>query len=848
MHPFRLRAIGYGLILLFTTVCLLPNLLPQTWQTQLPPWYANSGINLGLDLRGGSQLLLAADTQALLSAEYEGLSDELRSRLRQASIGGVYVKAAADHVAIAIIPTGQQAKNNQVAEVVNGLAATYLQGKGHFDVNEKGNGDLTLQLSKKQRLQLTSEAMERSLEVVRRRLNESGLVEPSVTRQGESRILVQMPGVSDPTQVRQLLGKTAALNFHWLPDNNPSQSHGKVQQATMQVPGNQPGEIFNVLRKPSLAGTHIQDADLAFDQTNQQPVVNFSLDAEGARQFAEMTKHNIGRALAIVLDGQVITAPVIQGVIGNGSGQISGHFTSEEASELALLLRAGALPVPLQVLEERTVGPELGSDAIAMGLITGLVGAALVLAFLVFIYGAWGLVPAATLLINMSLLFGALSFLDATLTLPGIAGIVLTIGMAVDGNILIMERIREESRRHSSAGGALRAGFAKAHTAIIDSNITTLIAVSLLFLFGSGPVRGFAVTIGIGLITTLFSSVAVNRFILEWLLRKRGRRGVTINGLAWMDRLRVRSFDVLRGRFMGLMVSAVLSLGSVVLLFQPGLNYGVDFTGGVMVEVAAGDVASAQIRQQLQHHGLADAALQESGTDGHFLVRLPAPASASTAANDGVAELKSAIKSIAPQATFPKVDMVGPKVSGDFALATLTAIILAGVGMAAYLWLRFESQFALAAAITIALDLTKTVGFFALTGIEFNLTAVAALLALMGYSINDKVIIFDRLRENLLLEPNAELIPLMNRSISSTLSRTLYTSATTALALLPMAIWGGLAVRSFAVPMLFGVVIGTSSSILIASPIVYFISRQRQKRGWDLIRMPNNNDEEPALP
>ena len=754
MKSLSSRAIVYGLVIVLGLLSALPNLLPAGMADKLPEWYQENAIALGLDLQGGSHLLLEVDATELL------------------------------------------ANNPDQPEDV-----------------------------------ILKDAVERSLEVVRRRLNETGLVEPSITRQGKNHILVQMPGVADPAEIRELLGTTAQMTFHWVakPDENRRSAILRLTDAS--------GEQDYVLEKRvAMRGERISDAQMAFNQDTSEPVVNFKLDSDGTRLFAEMTRQNVGRPLAIVLDNQVITAPVIRSVIAGGSGEISGSFTTTEASNLALLLRAGALPAPLNVIEERTVGPDLGSDAIAMGVSTGLLGAALVIAFMLGIYGRWGLIACTGLAINIGLVFGILSLLGATLTLPGIAGIILTIGMAVDANILINERIREESRKGKPAWMALREGFGRAYSTILDSNVTTLIAVSLLFMFGSGPVKGFAVTIGIGLLTSLFTAVAFNRLVMEWWIKGREREPLTIAGFAWLDRLSERGINFMKGRVAGLVLSGVLSVAAIALFIQPGLDYGVDFTGGTLVEVTAPSVSVDELRTTLENRNLTSASIQELGGKGDFLIRLPAQATVGEGAAHPVDVLKAAVTSLQPDASFPKVDLVGPKVSGGFSDATILAILLAGAGMLAYLWIRFESHFALAATLTIALDLTKTIGFFALAGVEFNLTAVAALLALIGYSVNDKVVVFDRIRENLRQTPDMPMLDLLNQSISSTLTRTVFTSVTTFLALLPMGIAGGAAVSSFALPMLFGIVIGTSSSVFIASPILYYLSERRTRKGLPQLR------------
>ncbi|PUA27315.1 MAG: protein translocase subunit SecDF [Cellvibrio sp. 79] len=748
------RAVIYSLIILLGLLCALPSLLPEDIRAELPDWYAQKTITLGLDLRGGSHLLLEVET------------DELT-----------------------------QNKNTALHS------------------------------------QIINDAVIQSLEVVRRRLDETGMVEPMITRQGVDSILVQMPGVNNPQHIRELLGTTAKMTFHWVADNK-TRSGTKV----VEVEDDISGAHYSLEESVALEGKHISDARLAFNPETNEPVVNFRLDYEGTKRFGDLTKQNIGRALAIVLDNKVVTAPVIRSAIQGGSGEISGSFTSATANDLALLLRAGALPAPLKVIEERTVGPDLGSDAISMGITTGLIGALLVFAFMVGIYGRWGFIACLGLAVNIGLTFGILGLLGATLTLPGIAGFILSIGMAVDANILINERIREETRRGQKAMSALNAGFQRAFSTILDSNVTSLIAISLLFLFGSGPVRGFAVTMAVGLLISMFTAISFTRMVMEWRVRKLDNQPLKITGIKWLDTVSENTIPFMRARYAGLVASAVLSLASVFLFFKPGLEYGIDFSGGSVIEVQAPGVSVSDLRAQLTTPDFDQVALQEFGGDGHYLVRLPIQSAEDVATGNRVEAIKDQVVALAPDATFPRVEMVGPRVSGDFGDATILAMILAGLGMLVYLWVRFESHFALAATLTLALDITKTIGFFALTGVEFNLTAVAALLALVGYSVNDKVVVFDRIREKLRSDPGKPLMLALNESITSTLTRTIFTSVVTFLALLPMGIAGGSAVSSFALPMLFGIVIGTSSSILIAAPIVNWLGIKRERRGQGQLR------------
>jgi SecD/SecF fusion protein len=462
------------------------------------------------------------------------------------------------------------------------------------------------------------------------------------------------------------------------------------------------------------------------------------------------------------------------------------------------------------------------------------------------LYGRWGVIASSALLLNVMLIFGALSLLGATLTLPGIAGIVLAIGMAVDANILINERVREETRQGQRPMAALDAGFKRAFGTILDANVTTLIATSLLFLFGSGPVRGFAITIAIGLTMSMFTAVAVTRLLMEWRVRRLGRKPLVIGGIDLAGRVSGQVIGFMRARYLGLVVSAVISLASLALLVQPGLHHGVDFAGGTAMEVRLSESAGVDaLREALARHGVADAGIQRFGSAGGFLIRAPAGTDAA-AAGAMVEQIRSAVRSLEADAEFPRVDMVGPRVSQSFIENAILAVLLAGLGMMAYLWLRFEWPFAVAATATLALDLTKMLGFFALFGIEFNLAAIAALLTLIGYSVNDKVVIFDRIRENLRTSSEEPLKDLFDRSITATLTRTVFTSLTTFLAIVPMAVAGGAAVASFAIPMLFGIVLGTSSSIFIAAPMVLLLAERWVERHRFLSEGPVDAEASPA--
>lgn len=861
MTRFSFRGLVYALVILLGLLSAAPNILPDSLRQHVPHWYSQHTLSLGLDLQGGSHLLLEADTDALFTRQLDTYSSALFSDLREQKIR--YVKHTSKQgLSIQFTLSNPddlykvKQRANQVSVQSDGSSALLLtqQGTAPKGISQKGNViNLSLALTEEYQEAVVKDAINRSLEVVRKRLDETGLTEPSVTRQGSNAILVQMPGISDPANVKALLGTTAQMRFHWQTQVNNSESFTRADINDRQ---------YLLEKHVALEGEHITDAAAVFSPETSQPVVTFRLDNDGARQFATMTKNNIGRVLAVVLDDTVVTAPVINSVIPGGRGEITGSFTMSEAQDVALMLRTGALPVPLHIIEERTVGPDLGSDAIETGIKSGIAGALGVLVFMLAIYGRWGAIASVALTVNMALVFGVLTLFGATLTLPGIAGLILTMGMAVDANILINERIREETKKGRPAGSALKIGFEKAFGTIVDSNFTTLIAVSLLFVFGSGPVKGFAVTIAIGLITSLFTSVALTKLLMQLAIKKHQRAPINLSSplLTMADKL--GPFNFLKSKKIALSISLILTLCSMALFFKPGLQYGVDFTGGTMMEISAPKLSTQQLRTVLKEHHFEDIAIQEYGAKNQYLLRAPvseqsntvsyigANTGAITKANTGasagadavatqgsnIEALKQVIQDADSSVIFNKVDVVGPKVSDGFADLSILALLIAGGGMLAYLWFQFEAHFATAALLTVLLDLTKTIGFIALTGIEFNLTAVAALLALIGYSINDKVVVLDRVRELLRITPERSLADIINEAVNSTLSRTVFTSLTTLLALLPMALVGGDAVNSFAVPMVFAVVIGTSSTLFITSSLLNMLGSRRERKGKAQLR------------
>ena len=491
---------------------------------QWPGWMPSSLVNLGLDLRGGAHLMAEVKVEDVYASRMEAMWPEIRDVLRpeRATVGTIRLQQSpADEIRVRI---SQPEGMSRAIEVVRGLARPIqsLTGAGSTDIEVSGQGDvLTVRLSDAEKLASDDRTVRQALEIIRRRIDEVGTREPTIQRQGADRILIQVPGIGSASELKEIIGTTAQLTF------NPVVSRGTDANA---VPGigneiipsiDESGVYYVIEAAPVVTGEELVDAQPSFDQ-NGRPAVSFRFNTSGARKFGDYTRDNIGSPFAIVLDDEVISAPVIQSHIPGGSGIITGNFSVEESTNLAVLLRAGALPAGLEFLEERTIGPELGQDSIDAGKIATIVAFVAVLVFMALSYGLFGVFANIALIINVGLIFGLLSTIGATLTLPGIAGIVLTVGMAVDANVLIFERIREELKTAKGPARAIELGYEKALSAILDANITTFITAVILFAMGSGPVRGFAITLGLGILTSVFTAIFVTRLlIVMWFEHRR---------------------------------------------------------------------------------------------------------------------------------------------------------------------------------------------------------------------------------------------------------------------------------------------------------------------------------------
>src|SRR6478752_4223350 len=793
----RWKALAIILTALVVCLCAVPNFFPQERVKTWPLW-AQRHIVLGLDLQGGSYLLLEVDSNYVKKEKLDQVRDEVRRVLRDAKIGYTGLTARADAVEVRVKDTDLAAalpKLRDLSQPLGGLLGS--SGQRSLEVSDAGGGLIRLTVPQAAITERIRQTIEQSIQIVERRVNQLGTVEPVIQRQGTDRILVQVPGLQDPTRLKDLLGKTAKMEFRMVDSTVPPDQAqaGRVPADSEVLMSSTSPKIPYVIKKQVLvSGGDLTDAQPGFDQRSGEPIVSFRFNTSGSRKFSQATVDNVGQRFAIVLDNEVISAPVIREPITGGSGQISGSFTVQSANELSILLRAGALPAPLTVIEERTVGPGLGQDSIEKGELAAYVGSIMVIVFMLVTYRLFGVIANIAVAINVAMIFGLLSLLNATLTLPGIAGIVLTVGIAVDSNVLIYERIREELRGGRNAISAIDAGFKRALATILDSNITTFIAAAVLFYIGTGPVRGFAVTLGIGIITTVFTAFTLTSLIVA----------------GWFRRI---SFPI----------SALLSILAITLFFTHGLNFGIDFKGGTLLEVqsksGAADIGS--MRATLSTLGLGDIQLQQFGGPADVLIRVAEQPGGDAAQQEAVQKVRGALGNAVE---YRRVEVVGPRVSGELLAFGMVGLMLAILAILIYLWFRFEWQFALGAMIANVHDIVLTIGFMSISQVDFDLTSIAALLTILGYSLNDTVVIYDRIREMLRRYKKMPMPQLLNESINSTLSRSIITHVTVTLALLALLVFGGHAIHSFTAVMMFGVVlVGTYTSIFIAAPILIYL-------------------------
>lgn len=657
-----------------------------------------------------------------------------------------------------------------------------------------------------------------ALEIIRNRIDQFGVREPLIQRQGIDHILVQLPGVTDRERALKLIGKTALLEFQLVSDSQrllEQALDGKVSSG-YRLAEDETGAPLLLETDQTLTGAILADAWVEAGELGL-PEVSFRLNKDGARAFGRLTGANINRRLAIVLDGKVQSAPVIQSRITD-AGRISGRFTREQAHDLAIILRAGALPAPIMVEEERTVGPALGKDSIRAGLTATVAGSTLVVAFMIGYYLLSGAIAVFALALNLLLILGGLGYFHATLTLPGIAGMVLTLGMAVDANVLIYERIREELRAGRPLSLAISAGYDKAFSAIFDSNITTIFAAIFLYWFGTGPIRGFATTLGIGLLASMFTAVFVTRIVFELLM-----------GLGALKRLPMLQFigqtkiDFIAKRFICYGLSLlVIAAGAAAFVMRGDSRYGIDFSGGMLQEYRfTQPVADHQLRATLSKVGLGGAVIQQFGSPTEWLIRTPDNTEA--AIRQTMDRTREALRSdyVDANPEMIRFEQVGPTVGAILRQKAWFALAWSLVGIMVYVAIRFRHfDFGAAGVIALLHDVIVAAGMLCVLGRQIDMVVIAGLLTIAGFSINDTIVIYDRVRENLRLHRKLGLAEVINLSVNETLGRTLLTSLTVIFQVLALYFFGGEVLRDFSLCLLFGFVSGVYSTVYIASALV----------------------------
>ena len=713
------------------------------------------------------------------------------------------------------------------------LAALYPPSKSvRLGLDLQGGTSFLIRLIPEGDRSIAPDTLDQAVEVIRKRVDQFGVSEPIITPQGSDRILIQIPGL-DPAQIvaaRQQLAQVAKLEFRLVHPENDRLIAG-IEAGTELVPpgyrvetqrethgGHSVVEKLLIKQRPDLLGDRVTQGFATFDEQGWGVALQF--DSEGAAAFGKLTEAYVGKRFAIVLDGEVQSAPQIREPIHGGRASITGNFTEAEARNLASVLE-NPLQTPVSVEEERSVSATLGADSIKSGVYAGVFGLALTFLFVLIYYRFAGLVANLALVINLVLLFGAMTIFHFVLTLPGIAGIILTIGMAVDANVLIYERLREELAAGKPLRPALDAAYEKAFSAIFDSNVTTLITALILFWKATGPVKGFAVTLTIGIVASMFSALLVTRNCFQWAIDSGAVRSLSMSSL-----IKPTGFDFLRRRRLSVGISAVVILLSIVVFALRGeKNFGVDFKGGdLLVLEMQQKVAAADVRSALKKINLAESVVQTERSDAkEFLTIRSEP--------DTSDRIQKLLVEQFPNAGFrvEQIDKVGKLIGGELARNSLIALALGIVGIFIYVALRFESAFAFAAIIALLHDVVLTIGAFALFGRELSLIIVGAVLTIAGYSINDTIVVFDRIREEMKRGDGASLATIMNRAINETLSRTILTGGTTVLSTSALYFFGGPVLHDFAFAILVGIFVGTYSSIFIAAPIVLWWPR-REKR------------------
>ncbi|TKB05930.1 protein translocase subunit SecD [Desulforhopalus sp. IMCC35007] len=842
----RLKLGTVFFLVFFAILTILPSFYsgtPSWWKQYLSP----GGLHLGLDLQGGMHLVLKVDLDRAAQNSLELAANDLKDRLSEQSISIVQSKSQEAGTILFTLP------NSDAVEKV--VALTKNDADIALDIEAKQGSfpRIFLKLSKEKIDYIRANAVNQSLEILRNRIDQFGVAEPVIIRQGDDEIVIQLPGVKDPKRALKLLGDTAQLEFkmvadteglnlrelisqavdlgHWhtgedvkklnlfLQNRLPKDTSIAFEKEIDPVTKKETNTPLLLQNKILMTGDMIKDAQVRIGGSFNEPYVSLDMTGSGAKVFGTVTEQNTGKRMAIVLDDVVRSAPVIREKILGGSAQISGNFSHEEAADLAIVLRVGALPAPVDIIQNMTVGASLGQDSIQKGVFSGMLGSILVVGFMLIYYRLSGIIANTAMVLNILFLFAGLAILSATLTMPGIAGIVLSVGMAVDSNVLIFERMREESALGKSIKSSIDGGFSKAFLTIIDAHVTTLITALALFLFGTGPVKGFAVTLSLGIIFNLFTSIYYSHWTFNLLSSKK-----LIKRINFLQFIKKPSLDYMKLRklafaFSGaLVILGVVAFGEILL---GNANMGVDFAGGSLLQYKADQNFSMdEVRTAFDKSKLEGVDLQQVENEGRLIVKIKK--STEVIASELNEQVTKVLNTQLPDKNFSLESQteIGSSVSAVLRNKAMLAIALSMGGVIVYLAFRFNLSFGIGAAVATFHDVLAVLGICWLMNIEMTLLMVTALLTLAGYSLNDTVVIFDRIRENMKKSDNPSLLRVINNSVNEVLSRSIVTSFTVFLSVLALFMFGGSVIHDFSLVLLLGVIIGTYSSIFVASPIL----------------------------
>ncbi len=845
----KLKISALFFLIILSIVTIIPSFYastPDWWKKYMAP----EGLRLGLDLQGGMHLVLQVNLDKAEEDSLELAATELKDSLQEQSISAVRTKSAPGTI-IFTLP------NSSAVDTVNRVVKdSFPNINVKVDAKEGSFPKITITLQDSEIDFIRTHAVEQSLEIIRNRIDQFGVAEPVIIRQGEAEIVVQLPGVKDPKRALKLLGETAQLEFkrvadsaginigllaeeirvagqwdgNWssieeveklnraLQNRLPQDTRIYIEKDTDSQTGKEIIRPILLEEKILMTGEMVKNAQVRISNQFNEPYVSIDFTSKGGRVFAKLTEANVGKRMAIVLDNVVRSAPVIREKILGGSAQISGSFTHEDAADLAIVLRVGALPAPVDIIQNMTVGASLGQDSINKGMTAGVFGAILILGFMAIYYRLSGIIANSALILNILFLFTGLAILNATLTLPGIAGIILSIGMAVDANVLIFERMREEYNLGKSVKSSVDGGFAKAFWTIVDSQVTTLITAMALFMFGTGPIKGFAITLSLGIIFNLFTALFCSRLIFDTLYSTR-----SLKKLAFMQFIKKPNLNFMRLKNIAFGVSGVLVTVGLIAFIQVATgkaNMGVDFTGGSLLQYQASkDFTMDEVRKAFAKNDMKDINLQEVEGEHRLIVKIKRSEQVIGNLSEEITELLET-ELLDKQFILESQSEIGSSVSAVLRNKAIQAIFISLLGVIIYLAMRFDIRFGLAAAIATFHDVIVVLGICWLLNVEITLLIVTALLTLAGYSLNDSVVVFDRIRENMQKSETHSMLQQINRSINEVMSRTIVTSLTTAIVLLSLFFFGGSVIHDFSLALLLGVMVGTYSSIFIASPVL----------------------------